>query len=610
MTPISYATGWKWCALASLAIVLLSLIPQIHFWFIRGAQWQGAYATLQGDEFLYSAYVNALIDGRARRNDPFAGQDSTPQSPLPESSFSMQFVPAYAISLPARALGASASTAFIVLMGVAGLLSSLSLYWLLGMVTGDKKVAAVGVVLVLCCGALAGSQGIVGVLLNQQRSAFMPFLRRYQPAAVFPFFFVFCALVWRMLTADKKRLALICSALAGLTLAVLVFSYLYLWTAALAWFVCLALLWLFLRPAAERGNSVKVLTITAAIAVFSLVPYAYLVSHRAASLADAQILVRTRQLDPFHSPEMIGAVILLVIVLAIRRGRIRRNEPRVIFAVSLALFPLVVFNQQILTGRSMQPVHFDYYAANYAMLVGLVILAALLWRPIPNRALLWIAILCFLWGAIEVSLVAVARTPSDVVDDQIIPVLLRLKELSKQDGTLAGLHNQGKTSAVVFSPQDEVMRLLPTWTPQGTLIGAGALDFGSASDKGRKELLYMHLYYSEANAEHFRELLIQRTDKSYMNFYAPSVMFGDERFLSVFSLHSKPIQQDEIEEAVRAYQAYADSFSREKALRHPLTYLVTSVEREPNLSHIDRWYQRDTGERVGNYNLYRLKLRN
>lgn len=577
---------------------------------MRGSDWNGAYATLQGDEFLYSAYVNALIDGRARRNDPFAGQDSTPQKPLPESSFSVQFVPAYALSLPARVLGTSASTAFIVLMGVAGLLSSLSLYWLLSMVTGDKKVAAVGVILVLCCGALAGGQGIVGILSNQQRSAFMTFLRRYQPAAVFPLFFVFCALVWRMLTADKKRLALLCSALAGLTFAVLVFSYLYLWTAALAWFVCLALLWLFLRPAPERRTSAELLTITAAMAIFSLVPYAYLVSHRSASLADAQILVRTRQLDLFHIPEIIGAVILFVIILAIRRGRIRRNEPRVIFAVSLALFPFAVFNQQILTGRSMQPVHFDYYVANYAVLVSLVILAALLWRPIPNRALLWIASVCFLWGVTEVSLVALARTPADVIDDQIIPVLLRLKELSKQDGTLADLHNEGKASAVVFSPQDEVMRLLPTWTAQGTLLGAGALDFGSASDKGRKELLYMHLYYSEADAAHFRELLNQRTNKSYMNFYAPSVMFGDERFLSIFSLHSKPIQKGEIEEGVRAYQAYIDSFSREEALQHPLTYLVTSVEGEPNLSHIERWYQRDAGERVGDYNLYRLKLRN
>ncbi|MBA3356130.1 MAG: hypothetical protein H0U18_09390 [Pyrinomonadaceae bacterium] len=82
-------TKWKWCAAASAAIMLLALIPQIHLWFVRGRDWNGAYATLQGDEFLCSAYINALIDGRPRRNDPFAGQDNRPVSPLPESSFSI-----------------------------------------------------------------------------------------------------------------------------------------------------------------------------------------------------------------------------------------------------------------------------------------------------------------------------------------------------------------------------------------------------------------------------------------------------------------------------------------------------------------------------------------
>src|SRR5216683_1767846 len=86
---------WKLCAATSAAMILLSLIPQIHLWIVRGRDWNGAYVTSQGDEPLYSAYINALIDGRTRRNDPFAAKDDTSTSPLPESTFSIQFVPAY-----------------------------------------------------------------------------------------------------------------------------------------------------------------------------------------------------------------------------------------------------------------------------------------------------------------------------------------------------------------------------------------------------------------------------------------------------------------------------------------------------------------------------------
>lgn len=607
----SYLARWKWWILPATAMVLLSLIPQIHFWLVRGRDWNGAYATVQGDEFLYSAYINALTDGRSRRNDPFAGRDSTPMAPLPESTFSIQFIPAYAISLSARVFRASASTAFVALSAATALLASLSLFWLLASVTGDRKLAVVGVLLVLCCGELAGDQGIVGVLLlGHQRSVFMPFLRRYQPAAAFPLFFGFFVLVWRSLTVEVSRRARLYSTLAGLTLAVLIFSYLYLWTAAAAWLACLALLWLYLRPAAERRRNFQPFAITAAIATVALLPYAYLVSRRGRSLDDVQILMLTHRPDLFHTPELISAFILVALILSVRSGRFKQHEPRVIFAASLALLPFLLFNQQVLTGRSMQPFHFDLFVANYAVLVSLLIVGALLWQPVPKRLLLWIGLLCFSWGAVEVSLLALARTKADVASDQTIPVLLRLKELSKQDGTLEGLRDRGKVSALVFSPHVEVMQLLPTWTPQGTLLGAGALDFGSApSHRARKDLLYIYLYYCGANGERLREYLNEKSHDSYMDFYANSVIFGDERIIPQLSLHPKPIQKDEIEQEVGVYQAYVDSFSIERVLEHPVTYVITKGEAEPDLSRIDRWYERDVGERVGAYTLYRLKLR-
>src|SRR2546422_7579237 len=122
-------------------MVLLSLIPQIHLWLVRGRDWNGAYVSPQGDEPLYSAYTNALIDGRTRKNDPFGGQDSSASAPLPESTFSIQFVPAYMIALPARTFGVSASTAFIVLIGVAALFSRVSVFWLLNYITCVHRLA-------------------------------------------------------------------------------------------------------------------------------------------------------------------------------------------------------------------------------------------------------------------------------------------------------------------------------------------------------------------------------------------------------------------------------------------------------------------------------------
>src|SRR6266545_29997 len=409
--------------MTAVGVVLLSLLPQIHFWLVRGGNWNGAYATIQGDEFLYSAYINALIDGRPRRNDPFAGRDSTPASPLPESTFSIQFIPSYAIAGLARAFHLSASSAFIALLAIAGLLASLSIFWLLASITGDGKVAAVGVMFVVCLGALAGGQGILGLVLKPGVVFLgLPFLRRYQPAADLPLFFIFCALVWQALDPENKRRAWLYAALAGLILAVLIFSYLYLWTAAAAWLMCLAVLWLYLRSREERRRALALFIITAAIATVALMPYAYLVSHRATNLDEAQTMVLTHRPDLFRAPEIIGFVLLVLLVIAVRRGQVKRSEPRVILAASFALLPLLLFNQQIVTGRSMQPYHFESFIANYAVLISLVIVTTLFYQPIKRRSLLWIAVLCFLWGAIEVSMPIIANYRPNIAADQMVPV--------------------------------------------------------------------------------------------------------------------------------------------------------------------------------------------
>lgn len=589
-------------------MVLLSLIPQIHLWIVRGNDWNGAYVSPQGDEPLYSAYINSLIDGRTRKNDPFGSKDSSAKAPLPESTFSIQFIPAYVISFLARTFPSSASTAFIVLIGLVALLASLSVFWLLKCIAGDKRLAAAGTLFVLCLGGALGSYGVFGTLIDVAIPA-LPFLRRYQPAAAFPLFFLFQLLVWHALTSQSRRTTRVSATLAGVTLATLVFSYLYLWTASAAWLACIGALWLYFRPA-ERRKGLAVLTTIGAVTAIALAPYVYLLFHRAATLDEQQTLISTHRPDLLRVHEILGAAILVGVVIGILRRRIERTEPRVIYAASLALLPFVVFNQQILTGKTMQVFHFEIFAINYSTTVGLVIMVALFWKPVPHRLLIWMAGLSFAWGVIVVALPArVAFVPLAIANDKSIPVLLRLKELSRQDGTIADLRSKGQASALVFSSSVALIRLLPTWTSQGTLLDVGGVDFGSVTQEERKKFFYLHLYYSKVRSETLRKALNGMPDDPRMGTYARSVIFGHERVTPALSLHFKPIQQNEIEQEVLAYQAYANSFSREEAAKRPITYAIVPVEGNFDFTNLDRWYERDAGERVGAYTLYRLKLR-
>lgn len=600
---------WKWGALVLLVMVVLSLVPQLHLWVVLGREWNGTYVSPQGDEPLYSAYINALIDGRTRKNDPFGGRDDSSSVPLPESTFSIQFVPAYLISLTARALGLSASTAFIILIVVAALFASLAVFSLLHDVLNDTHLAAAGTLFVLCLGCIVGRYGLFGTFLDIGVPA-LPFLRRYQPAAAFPLFFVFQLCVWRALTTQSQRAARAAAALAGLTLVLLVFSYLYLWTGAAAWLVCVGALWLYLRKD-ERRRTLEVLSIIGGMTAIAIVPYVYLLSQRPATLDQHQTLISTHQPDLFRAHEILGASIVIAVVIGIRRHIIQKSNPLVIYALSLALLPFLVFNQQVLTGKMMQSFHFEIFVVNYSTLVSLVITLTLFLTPVPRRLLVWIAGASLAWGFIVVALPArLAFVPNAVANDRNVPVLKRLKELSREDGTAVDLTTKGQTSTLVYSPSLALIEMLPSWTSHGTLIDAGGVDFGSVTREERKRFFYMHLYYSQADTEVLRKVLNGHEQHPAMDRYARSLIFGHERITPALSVHFKPISANEVDQEVREYQAYANAFSLSETLRRPITYAIVPAEGNFNFANLDQWYQRDNGERVGANILYRLKLRN
>src|ERR1051325_4533213 len=80
---------WRSGLIAAVVVLIVTSIPQVGLIVKQGAAWQGSYALTDFDELSYSAYVNALIDGRPRRSNPYLEKD---QQNTGESYFSIQFV--------------------------------------------------------------------------------------------------------------------------------------------------------------------------------------------------------------------------------------------------------------------------------------------------------------------------------------------------------------------------------------------------------------------------------------------------------------------------------------------------------------------------------------
>jgi hypothetical protein len=607
---------------AAIAFTLLALYPQFALLAKRGGEWNGFYAYFSQDEIAYSAYVNALIENRPRRNDPYTGRDDTPKgAPQPESLFSIQFVPAYMIALPARALNLSAPTVFILLTGLVAFASVMAIFWLIRLVTNDDKWAATGALIILCLGTFAILYAPLRMLFGQDTTytfEYFPFLRRYVPAVPFPFYFVFCALVWRSFSQPIKRAALQQAALAGLVFALLVYSYFYLWTAAAAWLGCLGVLWLVARPR-EHGHAAvgKTFGVIALFAISALVPYFILLSHRATTMDTVQLLALSHTPDLSRSSIKLGLIVCIMLGYAAWRGLIDWRSRESLFTASFALTPLIVFNQQIITGRSLQPLHYELYIAKYMALVALVLSIALIRRGqkmmsaqgssggelFPARILLSAALVTLSWGLIETIIETKRHAWASLDRDAALAVAKRLASLPSTASDSTG----AQAAAVVLYINLDHADISPVVAPQPVLWSPHVPAFSGVTLAENRERIYQYLYYvgedlGEIDAKGFDALPYR---KKYLIHSLIEWGHNDP----AWTVNWKEITPEDVREALGGYAEYADTFNRERASNPVLSYVVTPTDAHTDFSNLDRWYARDEGERIGPFTLYRVKLR-
>jgi hypothetical protein len=556
---------------------LITSLPQFYLWYVRGSQWNGSCAYQDNDELAYSAYVNALIDGRPRRSDPYTGKNDNQI----ETLFSIQFLPAYAVALPARLLRVSAATAFIVLMPVATIVTTLVILWLLVELTQNSTLAGIGAVGVLCLGTVAAVNPISAFLGAPTGYDLLPFLRRYEPAIPFPIFLASCLFIWHALTRSSAW-----AILAGLGFAVLVYSYFFLWTAAAAWLFTILILWFIERPE-DRHRVWEVAAILLAIGAMALAPYSRLLMHRAPALDRSQLLELTHAPDLFRAPELYGAAILSGLAYYARRSPQNRRDPRFLFTASLALATFLVFNQQVLTGRSLQPFHYEEFVTNYWIVLAFFLALNLLRPEVPRRVLVYLTV-----GTIAIAVLLGVRVTRvtrilNIPLDEARAVALKFKQESR--------------NGVVFASDVFLTHSLPD-IGEPVLWASHLKFFSNLSQREQKRRYYQYLYYSG-----FDEQRLATSLRGGFNLTVRREVFGIERVTPVFASVHNDITEEEISSAAREYAGFVNSFNLQDATDPLLSYAIVSPD--DDLANLDKWYERGPAERIGKFIVYPLTMR-
>jgi hypothetical protein len=548
---------WKYAILPTLFLVFVTSWPQIYLCYQRGVNWNGGFAYLDPDEFGYAGYVQALIDGHPRLIDPYTGRHAS------ENLFSIQFIPAYALAIPGRILGLSASMMFVLATPLITILSALLIFKLVYEVTGNKKIAGISILGVLTLAtAVLVPLPLIGPL-TPRGFGYFPFLRTYVPAVPFPLIFIAPLCLWRALTKDLRW-----AVGAGLCFSILVFSYFYLWTALLAWFAAILLLWAVWE---DRKRALKVFAVISPF-FLAIIPFAWMIIQRAAHSNNDLVLRFTHKPDLTQTSVVLGLIILATILIKKWHG------PAVTFAASLALVPLLVFNQQIVTGRSLQPFHYSQVVANYWIVMAIFILFGL-WRGMTRRMPLILTAGCLFVGSTLGFMATRIFAEGSILLDKGLAIKQKLRELGP-----------GR----VYAPDLIITNSLVAienpmlWAQQN-------YTFSNISHGEQRKRFFAQLYLQSIKKEEIRVLLEK-------DFLTRIEAFGD-RANELITAGENPITQQDIERASAEINAFYDQFQAPEELR----YAVMS----PNdrLDNLRRWYSLDELGKIEGFTIYNLTLR-
>lgn len=600
-----FKQNWILGALVAVFLMIIGLYPQISLRSVRGTDYQGVYAYNDLDETAYAGYLQALIDGRPRRNNPFTGVDDNSDKPLAESLFSIQFLAPYLVAVPARIFGINASTALIWVAAFAALAAALAVYQLALSLTSDSFFAAATTLVVLCCGVLVIGEGAVSeIWFGWAAYPYFPFLRRYVPAVPFPIFWLLCLMIWHLLNNKNIKNRIVYCFFASICFASLVYSYFYLWTTAAAWLVCLSFVWLIFRPLDWRRD-VQAFAVLGLLAVLALAPYFLMLANRDTAMDDIQLLVRTRMPDLLRRSEILSLTSLLIIILAGWYGYLSFQNKLTLFVLSLALVPITVFNQQIFTGLVLQPIHYEVFIVNYLALFAFCLTVFLLWRanapmlPRFSRPLLAsVMIIAGIWGGVEAFYTTAVVREANSLRDEANRVNHRLRELAPSD--LFGA-NGARVAVLPFDllqGDDQ-----PTVTSQSVLWARHQHVFAGETTAENKKRFYHFLYFSDFDGESLRQQLRSN------NVVVVISLFGWDRLTSRLSSAATSLTESEIQAEVKRFEDFRTDFDAAEAARLQFKYVVRLTSTSLDLVNLDRWYERESEETIGKYVLYRVKLR-
>ena len=227
----------------------------------------------------------------------------------------------------------------------------LLIYIFIFQLTGKKLIASLASITVLLATNIISINALLNLILKQEAyTDFLPFSRLVAPPVHLIFFFGFLLFFWFFLKKEK----IIYATLSGIVLGLSFYTYPYTWTFLFAFLGCFFLISFFRRDYFK----IKIITCIALLALIEALPYLYNLYQATQHPLYTEISFR-HGLIKSHQPQI--GYITIILAISFLLFFFRQDRQRYYYCLALVLTPLVVLNQQIVTGMTMIPDHYHWY---------------------------------------------------------------------------------------------------------------------------------------------------------------------------------------------------------------------------------------------------------
>lgn len=346
---------------SGLLLTTLIAAPLIVFPLVNKDVYQGINIPLFGtDEQYYLTRANEILKGHQLGNIFLReGKDG------PETHFTYV---EYLLLLPIKFLGLAENVNVVTLYNVENFIGIFILivlvYRFVWELSGDKYLSVLSALFSIGGYTIIYNKTIASAEANIYGRAVFPYLSSIA-------FFIFLHLLLRAVKSPSWRSALS----AGIAFGALFYVFFYCWTFALAVLGCLGIVYGFNKDFGRLKRIATVTGIGLLLGAYNLVRMALFYTSAAGKERSYFLWAYTSHAPLFSK---IGLVTLLLFLFFVCRRRADNNRS---FFLGLILAGWAALNQQIVTGRTVQPGHYYWF---FIVPVSLLLCWYMIWCLIPK----------------------------------------------------------------------------------------------------------------------------------------------------------------------------------------------------------------------------------